>query len=89
MTNLKSIVFLNQSSGYLMIDIINAHVPYYDELILLTGFFNPRDIPLDSKVKVKYLKSYKRSGNFIKFYSWIVFHLQSLYFIFLVLFFVS
>lgn len=83
MTNLKSIVFINQSSGYLMVDIINAHVPYYDELILLTGFFNPRDILLDSKVKVKYLKSYKRSGNFIKFYSWIIFHLQSLYFIFL------
>jgi len=82
MTNSKSIVFVNQSSGYLMIDIINAHAPYYDELVLLTGFFNPRGTPLNSKVKIKYLKSYKRSGNFVKFYSWFVFHLQSLYYTF-------
>lgn len=78
----KSIVFINQSSGYLMIDIINAHAPYYDELVLLTGFFNPRATPLNSKVKIKYLKSYKRSGNLVKFYSWFVFHLQSLFYIF-------
>ena len=82
MTNSKSIVFVNQSSGYLMIDIINAHAPYYDELVLLTGFFNPRGTPLNPKVKIKYLKSYKRSGNLIKFYSWFVFHLQSLFYIF-------
>lgn len=82
MANSKSIVFVNQSSGYLMIDIINAHAPYYDELVLLTGFFNPRSIPLNSKVKIISLKSYKRSGNLIKFYSWFVFHLQSLFYIF-------
>jgi glycosyltransferase involved in cell wall biosynthesis len=81
MTNSKSIVFVNQSSGYLMIDIINAHAPYYDELVLLTGFFNPRGIALDPKVKIKYLKSYKRSGNLVKFYSWVVFHFQSLFYI--------
>lgn len=82
MTNSKSIVFVNQSSGYLMIDIINAHTPYYDELVLLTGFFNARGTPLNPKVKIKYLKSYKRSGNLVKFYSWFIFHLQSLFYIF-------
>ena len=82
MTNSKSIVFVNQSSGYLMIDIMNAHAPYYDELVLLTGFFNPRGTALNSKVKIKYLKSYKRSGNLVKFYSWFIFHLQSLFYIF-------
>ena len=82
MVKKRSIVFLNQSSGYLMIDIINAHAPYYDELVLLTGFFNPRSTPLNPKVKIKYLKSYKRSGNLVKFYSWFIFHLQSLFYIF-------
>ena len=82
MINSKSIVFVNQSSGYLMIDIINAHAPYYDELVLLTGFFNPRSTPLNPKVKIKYLTSYKRSGNLVKFYSWFAFHLQSLFYIF-------
>tara|TARA_B100001175_G_scaffold173947_1_gene147642 strand:- start:12527 stop:13669 length:1143 start_codon:yes stop_codon:yes gene_type:complete len=80
--NNKSILFINQSSGYLMIDIINAHAPYYDELVLLTGFFNPRGSKLNPKVKIKFLKSYKRSTNFIKFFSWFVFHLQSLFYIF-------
>jgi glycosyltransferase involved in cell wall biosynthesis len=78
----KSIVFVNQSSGYLMIDIINAHAPYYEELVLLTGFFNPRGTPLDPKVKIEYLKRYKRSGNLVKFYSWFIFYLQSLFYIF-------
>lgn len=82
MTNYKSIVFVNQSSGYLMIDIINAHAPYYDELVLLTGFYNPRGTKLDPKVKIKYLKYYNRSSNLLRFYSWFVFHLQSLFYIF-------
>lgn len=77
----KSIIFLNQSSGYLMIDIINAHAPFYDELVLLTGFFNPRSTKLDPKVKIKHLKSYKRSGNFNKLYCWLIFHMQSLFYI--------
>ena len=82
MTNYKSIVFVNQSSGYLMIDIINAHAPYYDELVLLTGFYNPRGTKLDPKVKIKYLKYYNRSSNLLRIYSWFVFHLQSLFYIF-------
>ena len=90
----KSIIFFNQSSGYLMIDIINAHVPYYDELVLFTGVLNTRNIALDPKVKVKYLKSYKRSGNLSRFYSWCVFHIQCLIYLHLVyrksnIFFVS
>lgn len=78
----NSIVFINQSSGYLMIDIINAHADYYDELVLLTGFFNPRGVELNPKVKVIYLKAYERSNNFIKFYSWIIFHFQVLFYVF-------
>ena len=78
----KSIVFVNQSSGYLMIDIINAHAPYYEELVLLTGSFNPRGTSLSPKVKIKYLTKYKRSGNFVKFYSWFIFQLQILFYIF-------
>jgi hypothetical protein len=58
----KAILFINQSSGYLMIDIINAHEEYYDEIILLTGFLNPRETPLHRKVKVKHLIQYKRTS---------------------------
>ena len=59
----KSILFINQSSGYLMIDIINAHVPYYDNIVLFTGFLNPRETPLHPKVKVIKGLKYKRSNS--------------------------
>jgi len=79
----KSIVFVNQSSGYLMIDIINAHAPYYDELILLTGFLNPRETPLDENVKVHRLIEYKRSSSLKRLLTWMLFWFQSWYYIFL------
>jgi glycosyltransferase involved in cell wall biosynthesis len=79
----KSILFINQSSGYLMIDIVNAHVPYYDEIILFTGFLNPRETPLHENVKVKMGVSYIRLSAFRRLSSWLVFWIQSLYYIFL------
>jgi glycosyltransferase involved in cell wall biosynthesis len=78
----NSILFINQSSGYLMVDIINAHVPYYQNIVLLTGFLNPRETPLNEKVKVKRLLVYKRSNSFKRFLTWSGFWIQSLYYVF-------
>lgn len=78
----KSILFINQSSGYLMIDIINAHVPLYDNLVLLTGFLNPRETDLDEKVKVNKLLEYKRSSSLERLMTWLGFWFQTLYFVF-------
>lgn len=94
MSNKKSIVFVNQSSGYLMIDIINQHVNRFDEIILLTGFLNPRNQALDKRVKVHYLKSYEKTTFLKRFSSWLLFTIQCLYFIFIkyrksVIYFVS
>ena len=75
----KSILFVNQSSGYLMIDIINAHVPYYDHIVLMTGFLNPRETPLDPKVKVEKGITYERSSSLKRLLTWFIFWLQSLY----------
>jgi glycosyltransferase involved in cell wall biosynthesis len=78
----KSILFINQSAGYLMIDIINAHVPLYDNLVLLTGFLNPRETDLDEKVKVNKLLEYKRSSSLERLMTWLGFWFQTLYFVF-------
>lgn len=75
----KSIVFINQSSGYLMIDIINEHLKYYDEVTLFTGFLNSRNKVLNAKVNVKYLKKYNRESSYKRFVSWIIFFIQSLF----------
>ena len=66
-----------------MVDLINVHAPYYDELILLTGFYNPRNIELNSKAKIIYLKKYLRSGLISKIFAWIIFYFQMLFFIFI------
>ena len=78
MINSKSIVFVNQSSGYLMIDIINEHVDSYDEIILLTGFLNPRQTPLHPKVVVHYLNRYKRESTLKRLITWMLFSIRSL-----------
>jgi hypothetical protein len=66
-----------------MIDIINAHVSHYNEIVLITGFLNPRETPLNSKVKVIMCKSYNRSSTFSRFFSWFLFWLQSFFFVFI------
>lgn len=66
-----------------MIDIINAHVPYYDDIVLITGFLNPRETPLNEKVKVKMCKLYDRSTAKSRFYTWFIFWIQSVFYIFL------
>lgn len=59
-----------------MIDIIHQHLKLYDEIVLLTGFLNPRNNELDGRVKVHMLKSYDRANLFNRSWSWIVFTLQ-------------
>jgi glycosyltransferase involved in cell wall biosynthesis len=56
-----------------MIDIIHQHLHKDYELVLLTGFLNPRNIPLDKSVKVHMLKSYDRSSTLKRLYSWLFF----------------
>lgn len=77
MSNDNSIVFINQSSGYLMIDIIHQHLRKYDKVILLTGFLNPRNTELDEHVVVHMLSPYDRKNLFTRTWSWIVFTLQT------------
>ncbi len=75
------IVFINQSSGYLMIDIINAFKNTYNRRILITGFLNPRNQSLDPDVKVEKIIPYKRSSYFKRLFSWTMAFLEALYLI--------
>lgn len=72
----KNIVFVNQSSGYLMVDIINAHSDFYDNISLLTGFFNPRDVKLTSKCSVRLLTNYRRHNLIYRLVTWSLFCFQ-------------
>lgn len=77
----QQIVFINQSSGYLMIDIIEAFKDTYQERILLTGSLNFRNKKLDNSVKLVKLISYNRSSALTRIISWFWAFAKALYII--------
>lgn len=77
----NSILFVNQSSGYLMIDIINAFEDKYAERILLTGLLNARNNSLDKKVLVRKIIAYNRTSSFKRILTWSIGFLQTLFLI--------
>ena len=76
---LKTKLFINQDSGYLMIDIVNAHVKAGFECALITGRLIQRNIPLHPSVKVDHIISYKRDSNFKRLFTWLLGSVQILF----------
>lgn len=70
-SNRGNMLFINQDSGYLMIDIINAHVEAGYSCTLFTGRLVERNIPLNKNVKIKRLTAYNRKNILTRLNSWI------------------
>jgi glycosyltransferase involved in cell wall biosynthesis len=68
----RKIVFINQATGYLTIDIINEFAKEFDYVALITGSIRIQDIPIDPKVKVTYILKYNRGDNIRKAFSWLI-----------------
>lgn len=68
---MKTKVYINQDSGYLMIDIINAERAHYDRQILITGRLVTRTEALHDSVIVENISMYNRAGFFSRFTSWL------------------
>lgn len=77
----KQIVFVNQSSGYLMLDIIEAFGPVYEERILMAGFINPRNKNVDASVKIIKLAAYNRSSSVKRLLTWSLAFIKALWLI--------
>lgn len=77
--NKQQIVFINQSSGYLQIDIIHSFEDIFDERVLIAGFLNPRNEQLDPKVTIKKIIQYDRSSSLKRLWTWTIGFLQILY----------
>ena len=73
------IVFINQSTGYLTIDIINEFVPEFDEVALIAGSIRIQDTPLDEKVRVSNIVRYNRGNILKKATSWLAGTVQLFY----------
>ncbi len=68
---MKKVVLVNQSTGYLMIDIVNAFAEKYDEVVLVAGTIKVMERPLDSKVEWRKIKPYNRETLKSRLFSWI------------------
>jgi len=79
--NKKSIVLINQVTGYLFIDIANEFALKYDEVVLLTGGIFPMGQKLDPKIKIVKIKKYTKKSTFTRMISWLVAFIQISYFI--------
>ncbi|MGQ1785717.1 glycosyltransferase family 4 protein [Saccharicrinis sp. GN24d3] len=68
----KDIVFINQATGYLTIDIVNSFTMQFDRVALITGSVRIQDVELNRKVEVSKIIRYDRGNNFKKVISWMI-----------------
>ena len=69
----KNVVLINQSTGYLMIDIVNAYAAQYDQVTLIAGSMKYAEMPFDvfilgSSVLYRYYSSFYSSTGVMKWY---------------------
>lgn len=67
---MKKVVLVNQSSGYLMVDIVNAYAGYFDEVVLIAGSVKQMERRLSSRVKIERIISYHRNSSLSRILSW-------------------
>lgn len=75
---MKKVVLVNQSSGYLMIDIVNAFVNSgkYEEVVLIAGSIKVTERTLSKVVKVDKIVAYNRSDVLKRLLTWLIGSLQ-------------
>lgn len=73
---MKKILLVNQSVNFLTIDIANAMLTKYDEVVLMAGSISNFERPLDKRVKVSNLVAYNRTSALKRILTWGVSFLQ-------------
>ena len=77
------IIFINQVTGPLLIDIINVFLKNNIEVVLYTGKIEKTYSSLNNKIYVRFLKSYNRSSPLLRIYTWLVFFIQTIFYLFI------
>ena len=72
----KNIVFINQATGYLTIDIVNTFAQSFDNVALIAGSIRVQDIPLNPTVRWEKIVRYNRGNPGRKFFSWLIGSIQ-------------
>jgi len=79
----RTIIFVNQSSGYLMIDIANAFAEKFENCILLTGELRKRREELSQNVKMIKIIRYNPKTNLTRLFTWFTGFFQALVYVLL------
>ena len=77
----KKIIFINQETGPLLIDIINVFSNQNFKIILYTGNVIETYAKLNHSVKIRKCITYKKNNNFIRLLTWFVFFIQSFFYL--------
>ena len=67
---MKKIVLVNQSSGFLVVDDLNAYCTKYDRVSILCGRLSPGVREVNPKVKVDRICSYDKSSGLNRMATW-------------------
>ena len=67
---MKKIVFVNQSSGYLLTDVLNVYAKEYDEVALIYGTIKENERKLDARIKLDSICAYDRSSTIGRIKTW-------------------
>ena len=67
---MKKIVFVNQSSGYLLTDILNVYAEKYDEVVQIYGTIKENERQLNPKIKLDKICAYDRSSAIKRILTW-------------------
>ncbi len=73
---LRKIIFVNQATGYLTIDIINAFAAKFDEVAFMYGDLRIQDAEPHPKVKFSKIVQKSRKSNGMRFLRWLIATIQ-------------
>ena len=71
MNDREDVVLVNQSTGYLMVDIVNAYACRYTHVTLIAGRIQEGERKLDAKVKIDRIIPYNKRSSFKRIYTWL------------------
>lgn len=77
----SKVIIVNQSTGYLMVDVVNAYSQEYDEVVLLAGKVEEHSRILSSKVFLYNIKTYNKKNIFYRIVTWLISFFQSFFYI--------
>lgn len=73
---MKKLVIINQSTGYLTIDTVNAYATKYEEVVLVAGRVGQSERKILDSVKVEKIIAYNKSSAIKRLLTWIIGFIQ-------------